>query len=222
MASLINWLGVCAVAAGLTFIAFASAGRLLPMRLESSATIDARDYVGVTEKEPPISYESLFREVCVLPNVQPPEFTIMKTPQSEFTIKKTPADVQAPEFAMVKTPRPEFIDIDLKQFLNLDTWSTKTDDGPSYHGRSFTPIMLSTATKSGHCKVMFDVDEKGNTFNIKITFCSEDLFVVPTIESVRRWRYSPRIMNGKPVVRKRVATRISYKLMDEEGNPLPE
>ena len=198
MTPLMKWLGVCAVAAGLTFIAFASAGRLLPMRLESSATIDARDYVGVTKKEPPILYESLFREFCEYPSVHTLEFT------------------------MVETPQPEFTKVDLKELVAWKNPMTVTIHDPGHHVRRIPPIMPSTATKSGHCRLMFDVDEKGDTFNIKNTYCSEDLFAPSSIESVKQWQYPPRIVKGKPVVRKAVETKITYILQDEDGNPLPE
>jgi len=84
------------------------------------------------------------------------------------------------------------------------------------------PIMPPWAKRSGHCQMQFDVDEKGYTYNIKALYCTQDVFSEASIASLSRWKYNPKIVNGKPVKQTGVTSKIAYKLVDECGNLLPE
>lgn len=84
------------------------------------------------------------------------------------------------------------------------------------------PIMPPWATRSGHCQMQFDVDEKGNTYNVKALYCTQDVFSEASIASLSRWKYNPKIVSGKPAKQTGVTSKIAYKLVDECGNLLTE
>lgn len=78
------------------------------------------------------------------------------------------------------------------------------------------------ATKSGHCQMVFNVNEKGQTVNVKPIYCTQDVFEPASIKSVKLWKYNPKIENGVPVYRKNVESTVRYQLMNECGNIIPE
>ena len=83
------------------------------------------------------------------------------------------------------------------------------------------PVMPSGAEKSGYCNVKFDVTSEGTPFNIITTFCTQRVFKLETIRSVQRWKYKPKIVDGRAVTRKGVENRVSYRLTDERGRIIP-
>ncbi|MGJ8562101.1 MAG: energy transducer TonB [Alphaproteobacteria bacterium] len=84
------------------------------------------------------------------------------------------------------------------------------------------PIMPPRAEKSGHCKVQFDVSPEGQPFNVEATYCSQSLFSRPSIKSVQKWKYNPKIVDGRAVSRAGVQSKITFRLADERGNIIPE
>lgn len=75
---------------------------------------------------------------------------------------------------------------------------------------------------SGHCRVRFDVSPEGSTFNIELTHCTAKVLESATVTAVSKWRFSPKVVNGRPVSRKGVENKITYQISDELGRPLPE
>ena len=84
------------------------------------------------------------------------------------------------------------------------------------------PIMPPRAEKSGHCKVSFDVSPEGAPFNVKADYCTQSLFSRPSIKSVSKWKYNPKIIDGRAVSRAGVQSKITFRLADERGNLIPE
>jgi len=84
------------------------------------------------------------------------------------------------------------------------------------------PIMPPRAEKSGHCKVRFDVSPEGAPFNVVETYCTQSLFKRASIKSVQKWKYNPKIVDGRSVARKGVESTIRFKLTDERGKLIPE
>jgi protein TonB len=84
------------------------------------------------------------------------------------------------------------------------------------------PIMPPRAEKSGHCRVKFDVSPEGAPFNVMTTFCTQRLFERATIKSVQRWKYNPKIVDGRAVARNGVENKVTYRLTDERGQIIPE
>lgn len=84
------------------------------------------------------------------------------------------------------------------------------------------PIMPPRAEKSGHCKVRFDVSPEGQPYNVTATYCSSSVFKRSSTKSVEKWKYQPKIVDGRPVSRTGVESQITFKLADERGNLIPE
>lgn len=86
----------------------------------------------------------------------------------------------------------------------------------------FAPSMPQRADRSGHCNVRFNVSAKGVPYDIETTYCTQSLFQRATMKSVAKWKYRPRIQNGQAVSMTGVTNRVVYRLMDEQGNIIPE
>jgi len=87
------------------------------------------------------------------------------------------------------------------------------------------PIMPSRARRSGHVNVVFDVDENGKPFNIRVLSATEDIFIKPAVKSVEKWMYSPIGRGEEDVVaktRKDVSNKITFRLTDQLGRVIPE
>ena len=84
------------------------------------------------------------------------------------------------------------------------------------------PIMPPRAEKSGHCKARFDVSPEGAPFNVTTTYCTQRVFERATIKSVQKWKYNPKIVDGRSVSRTGVETKVSFRLQDERGRTIPE
>lgn len=84
------------------------------------------------------------------------------------------------------------------------------------------PIMPPRAEKSGHCKVRFDVSPEGQPFNVEATYCTSSVFKRSSIKSVQKWKYQPKIVDGRSVARKGVISQITFQLTDERGRMIPE
>ncbi len=84
------------------------------------------------------------------------------------------------------------------------------------------PIMPPRAEKSGHCKVRFDVSPEGSPFNVTAPYCTQSLFSRASIKSVEKWKYNPKIVDGRSVARTGVESKITFRLQDERGKLIPE
>ncbi|PHR94356.1 MAG: hypothetical protein COA69_01810 [Robiginitomaculum sp.] len=84
------------------------------------------------------------------------------------------------------------------------------------------PIMPPRAEKSGHCTVRFSVSPEGQPYEVVVAYCSSSVFRRSSIKSVEKWKYQPKIVNGRSVARQGVETKITFNLSDERGNIIPE
>ena len=71
------------------------------------------------------------------------------------------------------------------------------------------PIMPSEAERSGHCKVTFDVDAKGQPFNMRTTFCTNYIFEAPSLHAISWWHFEPRTERGQALIQENVETKMS-------------
>lgn len=84
------------------------------------------------------------------------------------------------------------------------------------------PAIPKNAKQSGQCKLRFDVDYRGKPNNIVASFCSETIFEGPAIESVEKWTYNPKIVNGRQKPRTGVETTVRFIVKNTKGTPIPE
>lgn len=85
-----------------------------------------------------------------------------------------------------------------------------------------SPIMPPAAETSGHCRVSFNVSAEGTPYNVTVTYCTKSVFERATLKSVQKWKFNPKIVNGRPVAMRGVENKVSYRLTDERGNIIPE
>ena len=78
------------------------------------------------------------------------------------------------------------------------------------------PKIPYDATRSGACIVGFDVTAEGMPENVKALRCTESIFAKNSVSALARFRYHPA-----PHARTGVETKITYRLNDDAGNPLP-
>lgn len=84
------------------------------------------------------------------------------------------------------------------------------------------PIMPPRATRSGHCKIGFDISPGGQPVNVKASYCTHNTFVRPAIRSVEEWTYRAKIQDGLPVAQLGMETIIRFHLTDDQGVTIPE
>lgn len=121
-------------------------------------------------------------------------------------------------FKNTPTPIPETGPIDL-DMGKIRVVVADTDETPILR---FPPAMPASATRSGHCVVRFDVGADGVPFHIRTTYCTQSIFARPTIRSVARWKYRPKIRNGQAVIRRGLETVVRFHLLDARGQLIPE
>ena len=142
----------------------------------------------------------------------------IETPPPPPQIERQKADQPSEPIASLEGAVPEFEapTIDRNQF------QITVSDRDAQPLVRLPPQMPDRAEKSGHCKVRFDVSPEGNPFNIEATYCSQNVFKRNSIRSVERWKYNPKIQDGRAIGRRGVETTIRFKLADERGNLIPE
>lgn len=146
------------------------------------------------------------------------EIKKIETPPPPPQIERQKADRPAEPIASMEGAVPEFEapEIDRSQF------QITVSDRDAQPLVRIPPIMPPRAEKSGHCKVKFNVSPDGAPFDVETTYCTQSLFSRPTVRSVQKWKYNPKIQDGRPVGRRGVESIIRFRLTDERGNIIPE
>ena len=81
------------------------------------------------------------------------------------------------------------------------------------------PIMPRDAQRSGHVKVVFDVNAKGRVENPRVLSSSSKIFEAAALKSLKGYRYTPKAPVDK---RKGVETKITFRLSRANGKIIPE
>lgn len=146
------------------------------------------------------------------------EIKKIETPLPPPQIERQKADRPSEPIASLEGEIPEFEapEIDRSQF------QITVSDRDAQPLVRIPPSMPPRADKSGHCKVRFSVSPEGQPFDVDTTYCTQSLFSRPTIKSVQRWKYNPKIQDGRPVGRVGVESTVRFNLTDERGNIIPE
>lgn len=140
------------------------------------------------------------------------------TPPPPPQIERAQADKPTERIASLEGAVPEF------ETPKIDRQSFKiaVSDRDAQPLVRIPPIMPTRAEKSGHCKVRFDVSPEGQPFNVQATYCTENVFKRASIKSVEKWKYNPKVVDGRNVARSGVESQITFRLTDERGNIIPE
>ena len=80
-------------------------------------------------------------------------------------------------------------------------------------------LMPKMARKSGHVKVIYNVDINGAVQDPKIVSSTDKIFERGVLKAVRQWRYPP---NGPADKRQNIESKVSFRLVDSKGKLIPE
>ena len=142
----------------------------------------------------------------------------IETPPPPPQIERAKADRPAEPISSIEGAIPEFE----APTIDRSAFKITVSDRDAQPLVRIPPQMPPRAEKSGHCRMRFNVSPEGQPFDVQATYCTQSLFERPSIRNVQKWKYNPKIQDGRAVGRVGVETKITYRLADERGNIIPE
>lgn len=197
------------IGAGVTLVLGVIMARLIAAEFTPQDKIAGLDYavaVEIVDLPPPLARE----RPKLLDAVDVPPSTPRISTQTPDAVKLAPVPIAA-------TPidwKPTRLDPSMLSLQPADRNEQPIIRNP--------PTMPMRADRSGHCIMAFDVTAEGTPFNVKAVSCSQSLFARASERAVSRWRYNPKIVDGQPVARQGMRNQITFNLVDERGNLIPE
>ena len=209
MKSLIRWLGSSAIGALVTFCLFVLMYTLISADFQLQEKKDKLSFEIATKVED-IKIVERQTNVAKVRKVitPPPPPTIARQAATQPTVAIASLEGAIPEFEAPK--------------LDRESFKIRVSDRDAQPLVRIPPQMPPRAEKSGHCEMRFDVSPEGAPFNVVATYCTSSVFKRSSIRNVQRWKYNPKIVDGRAVSRTGVVTRIRYDLVDDRGNIIPE
>jgi protein TonB len=195
------------VAACLTLVLTASMIAMISQEFQAQDVLDTAEFTINPEVEdlPPPDVRTIIEPYKIVEVPPPPPTTktvdadLPKTP-----IYTLPGDANVFKPTTLKIPGPVIV---------------MADSNPQPIFR-VPPTMPTRAQYSGHCDMRFSVGPDGQPFGIESTFCTERHFERPTIKSIEKWKYRPRIRDGRAVTMDGVTARVKFILTDEAGREI--
>ena len=171
--------------------------------------------VGTFEINPQVEkIEVIEREIEVA------ELQRVETPPPPPQIERAQAETPTEKIASLEGSIPEFEPPTINKQSFKITVSDR-DAQPLVRLQPNIPPRFLSGDNSGYCKMTFDVSPEGQPFNIQANVCTTSIIKSSSIKTVQRWKYNPKIVDGRPVGRTGVETTIKYNLDDGRGNILP-
>ncbi|MCF6293155.1 MAG: energy transducer TonB [Robiginitomaculum sp.] len=153
----------------------------------------------VEEKDPRIRDEKIKREVEVTP---PPAL-----PQIEKTVSSLPtASIANSSWAIPNLDKVGIAGMQAKFKIDRDIQ-------PIFRSNPAYPLNAQARNLEGNCSAVFDVGINGSPFNIKVN-CTASVFERSARNAISKWKYNPKIANGKAVIMYGVKNSIKYKMAD--------
>jgi len=142
------------------------------------------------------------------------------TPPPPPQIERAKADKPTEKIASIEGAIPEFEAPKIDK-QNFKIAVSDRDAQPLVRIPPVFPPRFMQGDNSGYCKVRFDVSPEGQPFNVQTTTCTSNQIKSATIKSVQKWKYNPKIVDGRAVARSGVESKIRFDLSDERGRKLP-
>ena len=209
MSSFMRWLMFVPVAAIVTFMLFTLMIRLIAGEFKAQEKYGAANF----EINPTVEDVKVIRRETKVQQVKK-----VITPPPPPQIERQQAAKPTEAIASVEGAIPEFE----PPKIDRQNFKIQVSDRDAQPLVRIPPIMPPRAEKSGHCKVRFDVSPEGQPFNVDTTYCTQSLFSRASIKSVQKWKYNPKIVDGRAVARSGVESKITFRLTDERGKIIPE
>lgn len=111
---------------------------------------------------------------------------------------------------------------DYKRLKTLQTALAETGNREAVQVSSMPPRFAAKATRSGHCKLRFDVTPKGHVDNIETLSCSHPIFKENSEAALAQFIFLPKLEGGVPVVSEGLERTLKYKLSNRRGTMIPE
>ena len=142
------------------------------------------------------------------------------TPPPPPQIERAKADKPTEKIASIEGAVPEFESPKIDA-SNFKITVSDRDAQPLVRIPPIFPPRFLQGDNSGYCKVRFDVSPEGQPFNVVTTLCTSKQLERATTKSVQKWKYNPKIVDGRAVSRSGVESTIRFDLQDERGRTLP-
>ncbi len=75
------------------------------------------------------------------------------------------------------------------------------------------PLRAAERGLEGACEGVFDVSAEGKPYNVRVK-CSSSMFVRAATRAIEKWKYNPKIVDGKAVARRNVVTPFKFQLSE--------
>jgi protein TonB len=209
MRNFIRWITFAPIAAIVTL------GLFLFMRAMIAAEFKPQDKLetGTFEINPKVEDVKVIKRETKVDKVRK-----VITPPPPPMIERAKADKPTERIASLEGAIPEFE----APKIDRQNFKIAVSDRDAQPLVRIPPIMPPRAETSGHCRVRFDVSPEGQPFNVVATYCTKKLFERASTKSVQKWKYNPKIVDGRSVSRSGVESKITFKLTDERGRLIPE
>lgn len=120
-----------------------------------------------------------------------------------------------------RVSKPAFLGLEMITDINAMSFR----GGACHHSVRFFPPKFPPkflkGNHSGYCKVSFAFDKAGNTRDIEITSCTDDMLSLPTRQAVAKWYRSQGNCRAASNLDQREIRTIRFDLRDEDGIVLP-
>lgn len=77
------------------------------------------------------------------------------------------------------------------------------------------------AIRTGQTRFVFDLDDVGTPTNVRIVHATEEVFVQPTLRSLKKWKYAEKRPGEPESKRKNLCSVMTFRLQDERGRIIP-
>lgn len=142
-----------------------------------------------------------------LPQKQKP-----KTPPKTPEMDKADTNSAAGTSVSVGTPDID-ADLDLGDGLNLNTTVADSEEVPIVRVEPIYPRRAAEQMIEGWVTLQFDISTTGATTNVKVIDSQpKRIFDRAAERAVSKWKYRPKIVDGKALVTKNVKVKLTFKL----------
>lgn len=208
---ILRWLLFIPLAAIVTFMLFNLMMALIAGEFEAQKKYGAANF----EINPTVEDIKVLRRETTVQQVKkvitpPPPPMIERQQATQPTEAIASLDGAIPEFEAPKIDRG-----------NFKIQVSDRDAQPLVRIPPVTPPRFLEGDNSGYCEMRFDVSPEGQPFNVVAKRCTSSILERASIKNVQKWKYNPKIVEGRAVARTGVQTRIKFNLKDERGRILP-
>ena len=212
MGNFIRWVLGIPIAAIATFILFTIMMAMISKDWEPQEKVASAKF----EINPTVEDIKVVKREAVIDQVKRVE-----TPPPPPQIERQQANQPSEPIATLTGAVPKFDPPKIER-ENFKITVSDRDAQPLFRAPPTMPPRFEQGDNSGHCRVKFDVSPEGSPFNIVNTYCTSRLLERSTTKSVEKWKFAPKVVDGRPVSMTGVENKVTYKLLDERGKLLPE